>query len=348
MLDRWSFVAGVSLTLSAVACDSADSSLTGDSSNTVSSSVTSGAGDGGGASTASPASATTGATTSGAGGGGGGPLKSPEQYDLGTSPGCGADAMSGLDETLSVSIGGKSRTYWRMVPNAYDKDTPHGLVVVLHGSGGSGQTAYEKFKLQNQGAGQFVFLYPDALPAPSGEPRWDTAMDSDDYAFFDAIVARAEEELCIDRDRLFVTGFSLGARFTSMLGCYRGDVIRAIAPGAPGMGAATLPLVAETAAGHCRGEVGAWVFWGTQDADHQEGAELVRDYYAGIDGCDATRTALASPAGCEAYDNCKASSPVAWCTYTLNHQWPDGQNVGYNGQKAAMDFFKSFPTPYLP
>ena len=62
----------------------------------------------------------------------------------------------------------------------------------------------------------------------------------------------------------------------------------------------------------------------------------------------STRTALASPEGCEAYDDCNAASPVTWCTYTLNHQWPDGQNVDYNGQKAAMDFFKSFPTPYLP
>jgi polyhydroxybutyrate depolymerase len=236
----------------------------------------------------------------------------------------------------------------RLVPDGYDPDEPHGLVVVLHGSGGSGQTAYEKFKLQNQGAGQFVFLYPDALPAESGEPRWDTAMDSDDYAFFDAIVETAEQELCIDRDRICVTGFSLGARFTSMLGCYRGDVIRAIAPGAPGMNATSLPLVAETEAGHCRGEVGAWVFWGADDTDHKEGAELVRDYYSQINDCDPTRTPLASPAGCEAYDNCPAATPVTWCTYTLNHQWPDGQNVGYNGQKAAMDFFKSFPTPYLP
>lgn len=350
MLNRWRCIASVSTTLVVVACGDSDPSSTGDSSSTLSSSsVTSAGGDGGGSSNASSGGSPTGGSGSGDGGGGGAaPLKSPEQYDLGTSAGCGTNATAGLDKTRSVSIGGKNRTYWRMVPDAYDENEPHGLVVVLHGSGGSGQTAYEKFKLQNQGAGQFVFLYPDALPADSGEPRWETEMDSDDYAFFDAIVANAEQDLCIDRDRLFVTGFSLGARFTSMLGCYRGDVIRAIAPGAPGMTAQSLPLVAETDAGHCRGEVGAWIFWGTQDADHKEGAELVRDYYSQIDGCDPTRTALATPAGCEAYDNCNMSSPVAWCTYTLNHQWPDGQNVAYNGQKAAMDFFKSFPTPYLP
>lgn len=342
MLGRWLFIAGVSLALSVVACDS-DESLTGAGG----SSTVSGGGGGDQASSTTSSGAQTGGGGSGQGGAGGAPLKSPEQYDLGTSAGCGTDATTGLTP-LSVSIAGANRTYLRLVPAAYDKDQPLGLVVVLHGSGGSGQIAHDKFKLQNQGAGQFVFLYPDALPAQGGEPRWDPTMDSVDYAFFDAIVETAEQELCIDRDRLFVTGFSLGARFTSMLGCYRGDVIRAIAPGAPGMNANNLPLVAETEAGHCRGEVGAWVFWGTQDIDHQVGSELVRDYYSEIDGCDSTRTPLASPAGCEAYDNCNPASPVTWCTYTLNHQWPDGQNVGYNGQKAAMDFFKSFPAPYLP
>lgn len=330
------------LTLYAVAC-SADGVESGGASSTATSS---GASGGGGSSDGGA-----GTVPSGGGGsdeGGAPPGGYPELYELGSSAGCGLDAVSGLDETLSISIAGSERTFWRVVPDGYDKDVPHGLVVVLHGSGGSGETAYEKFKLQNQGAGQFVFLYPDALPAESGEPRWETEMDSDDYAFFDAIVAQAEDELCIDRDRLFVTGFSLGARFTSMLGCFRGDTIRAIAPGAPGMNAQSLPLAAETAAGHCRGEVGAWVFWGTEDPDHMEGAQLVRDFYSAVNGCDSTRTPLASPAGCEAYDNCPVARPVTWCTYMLNHQWPDGQNVGYNGQKAAMDFFKSFPTPYLP
>lgn len=333
-------------TVAALACDESGSSELGGSSSTSSGSVS---GGGGSNATASGGAAEAGGqATGGSGQGGQPPVESPEQYDLGSSAGCGADAIAGLDESLSISVGGKARTYWRLVPDGYDKDEPHGLVVVLHGSGGSGETAYDKFKLQNQGAGQFVFLYPDALPAESGEPRWDTEIGSDDYAFFDAIVAEAEQELCIDRDKLFVTGFSLGARFTSMLGCYRGDVIRAIAPGAPGMNANSLPLVAETASGHCRGEVGAWVFWGTEDTDHEEGAKLVRDYYSEVNGCNDTLTPLASPAGCEAFGDCPAASPVTWCTYTLNHQWPDGQNVAYNGQKAAMDFFKSLQTPYLP
>jgi poly(3-hydroxybutyrate) depolymerase len=353
VFDRRLPIAGVSLLLQLTACDDAASAADEPSGPSSSSS------GGGGASSSSNGGAQAqggssqggsaeGGSTQGGSGVGGAPSVFPEQYDLGTSAGCGLAATPGLDETLSVTVEGATRTYWRMIPNNYDPNQPHGLVVVLHGSGGSGQTAYEKFKLQNQGAGQFIFLYPDALPAESGEPRWETEMDSVDYAFFDAIVAKAEADLCIDRDRLFVTGFSLGARFTSMLGCFRGDVIRAIAPGAPGMNAASLPLVAETDAGHCRGEVGAWVFWGTQDPDHQAGAELVRDYYSATNGCDATRTPLASPAECETYDNCPAQRPVTWCSYTLNHQWPDRQNVDYNGQKAAMDFFKSFPTPYLP
>lgn len=337
----WRIVGGLVLCGTWLACGDDSATTPGDTSSSPSSSVTSTTGSGGTASTGTSVTASSGT-------GGEAPLKAPEKYDQGSSAGCGTSQTGGLDETLSVEIAGKTRTYWRFVPDAYDASKPYGLVVVLHGAGGNGQTAYEKFKLQNQGSGQFVFLYPDALPDPdSGEPRWDTAMDSEDYEFFDTIVNDTEQAFCIDRDRLFVTGFSLGARFTSMLGCFRGDIIRAIAPGAPGMTAESLPLVAETEAGHCRGEVGAWVFWGTEDPDHAEGAALVRDYYSQIDGCAATRTPLDMPVECEAYDDCPAASPVTWCTYTLNHQWPDGLNVSYNGQKAAMTFFKSFPTPYL-
>lgn len=352
MLARRLPIACLGLTFQLVACDASESSQPTGSSSSSSSSTSSSTGGGGAGVGASGGESPEGGGGQGgegaAAGAGGSATEHPERYDLGSSAGCGKAAMTGLDETLSLSVGGTNRTYWRMVPNAYDMNEAHGLVVVIHGSGGSGETAYDKFKLQNQGGGKFVFLYPDALPAESGEPRWDTEMGSEDYAFFDAIVAQAEEELCIDRDRLFVTGFSLGARFTSMLGCFRGDVIRAIAPGAPGMNAQSLPLAAAEAAGDCRGEVGAWVFWGTGDPDHKAGAELVRDHYSAINGCAATRTALTSPAGCEAYDGCPAPRPVTWCTYDLNHQWPDGQNVAYNGQKAAMDFFKSFPTPNLP
>jgi poly(3-hydroxybutyrate) depolymerase len=338
----WRPIGIVALCASGFACDEGVATLAGDTS--ASSASSSDATGSGGAATSVGGGTTQ--ATGGSGAGGAPPLKAPEQYDLGASAGCGVAATGGLDETLSMQVAGKTRTYWRLVPDTYDETKPYGLVVALHGAGGSGQTAYEKFKLQNQGGGDFIFLYPDALPAESGEPRWDTAKDSDDYAFFDAIVSETEQKFCIDRDRLFVAGFSLGARFTSMLGCYRGDIIRAIAPGAPGMNADSLPLVAETEAGNCRGEVGAWVFWGTEDPDHQEGAELVRDYYSEINGCDPTRTPLTSPMGCEAYDHCPSASPVTWCTYVLNHQWPDGQNVSYNGQKAAMAFFKSFPTPY--
>jgi len=76
-----------------------------------------------------------------------------------------------------------------------------------------------------------------------------------DFAFFDAIVKFFGEEYCIDMDRIFVVGHSLGAWFTNSLACARGDVIRAI--GSVGGG---------TTINDCSGPVAAIVMHHPEDA----------------------------------------------------------------------------------
>lgn len=51
-----------------------------------------------------------------------------------------------------------------------------------------------------------------------------------DVAFFDALVGYLEQTYCVDTDRIFALGVSSGAIMSNMLGCFRGDVLRAIVP----------------------------------------------------------------------------------------------------------------------
>ena len=262
-----------------------------------------------------------------------------EQRNRGNSAGCGKASGTGL-QTRMMTVAGKTRRYLRFIPPTYDPAKPLSLVVGLHGSCkregalACATAMRETMGLEAKAAGNAVFIYPQALDSAEGGEvsfRWDTKMDSEDFAFFDMLVSQAEENLCIDKDKLFVSGFSLGARFTSMLGCYRGDTIRAIAPLAPGMNAATLPL----AAGPCKGEVAVWEALGDQDAEHREGSLLVRDYYRTMNGCSATLKAT-TPAGCQAYEGCRTEVPVTWCTYAGGHTWP---TIGANG---VWKFFAGF------
>jgi len=254
-----------------------------------------------------------------------------EDRNLGNSMGCGrAGAGKGLQDR-TITVNGKARPYLRFIPQSYDPNVPLSLVVVLHGSGGTKERARE-FGFEAEAKNQSIFIYPEALPQPpENENRWQTQAGSEDYALFDALVAEAQTTHCVDKDRLFVAGFSLGARFTSMLGCYRGNVIRAIAPGAPGMNAQSLPLDKSP----CVGEVAVWETLGDADLDHKAGAELVREYYRKANGCGATRLPT-TPQGCEAYQGCRPEVPTQWCTHAGGHTWP------VYAPAAVMGFFGQF------
>ena len=258
-----------------------------------------------------------------------------ENKNLGLSSGCNKAGAATGAKTLTVTIAGKERSYIRFVPPAYDPQKGVSLVLGLHGAGGTSAKARTTFDLEQASAGKAIILYPQALPSPDpkfdGSNRWDPIKDSDDYTFFDAIIKDTEESYCIDRDREFATGFSLGARMTSMLGCYRGDRLRAIAPVAPGGDSKTLPL----AQGQCVGEVAVWEALGMKDTEHEEGALIVREHYRTANGCSTTKKAT-TPAGCEAFEGCRAGVPTVFCTYAEGHVWPDFGTMG------VWNFFASF------
>lgn len=257
--------------------------------------------------------------------------KPAKDYARGSSVGCGnASAGKGLQDR-KMTVAGKSRAYLRFIPQGYDANKAYPLVFALHGSGGTKEKARAMVDLEEKANGKALFIYPEGLPDPAfgGDNRWDPSASGDDLKFIDALVAEIEKSHCVDRDRIFMTGFSNGARMTSMVGCYRGDAFRAIAPVAPGGNATTLPLGDGRT---CVGEVAIWEGLGTMDADHKAGAELVRDYYRTANGCSASRTPVA-PSGCEAFVGCRAEVPSVWCTYPLGHQWPSF------GAAAVWSFF---------
>lgn len=241
-------------------------------------------------------------------------------------------AATGL-QSRTIKIAGVDRTFLRFVPATYDPDEPMSLVFGFHGAGGTSARARSTFDLEANAGGSAIFIYPQALPDAAGDNRW-AADDEEgpDFAFVDELLRRTEANYCIDRDRVFATGFSNGARFTANLGCWRGDVLRAIAPVAPGGSAATLPF------SDCVGEVAIWEGLGTLDSDHTAGATRVRDHYASANGCATTRTAI-TPSGCERYDSCRAEVPSIWCTYELGHQWPTIAPAG------VMAFFRQLTGP---
>ncbi len=235
----------------------------------------------------------------------------------GGTPGCGLDVASGAG-TVQIQVGPDTREYLLVIPDGYDPNTPTALVFAWHGRGGSGELARLYFQVEAASGGQAIMVYPDGLPLASmgGQTGWDLGAAGYDVDFFDAMVDQLSQGACIDLDRVFSTGHSFGGYMSNALGCFRPDVLRAIAPvaGGPPFGA-------------CQdGTVAAWLTHGTGDqvVPFSQG-EQARDSLLGRNGCGDTTTDV-DPSPCTSYDGCAEGTPVVWCPHEepdLNgHGWP--------------------------
>ena len=145
------------------------------------------------------------------------------------STGCEATAAVAPGEVqVTTQFGGEERWYLRHVPPSYDGATPLPLVLDLHGylEGATIHAIHSKLGPFGDEHG-FITLTPNG----TGEPiHWDVALHSPSVKFIEQVLDEAEDTLCIDERRVFVSGLSNGAMFASVLACSLSDRIAAIAP----------------------------------------------------------------------------------------------------------------------
>jgi polyhydroxybutyrate depolymerase len=184
--------------------------------------------------------------------------------------------------------------------------------------GGDGKGAQSAFQLETNH--RAIFIYPDSMsnPTVSGQVAWFFEQNGVDVAFFDALVTYLEQNYCIDTDRIFALGVSSGAIMANMLGCFRGNVLRAIAP-ASGMTWSTT----------CTGDVAVMVFCGAQDTfnpcdDAKNGALSETNFWAPNNGCGTETTPSSVATICNDFQNCNAKDPVLICKHPGGHMWPTG------------------------
>ena len=141
---------------------------------------------------------------------------------------CNLPQVSGVQERRLMS-GGRERAYRLFVPPGYDGRTALPLVLEMHGSGGTsaGQSRTSGFDVVAAHEGFAVA----SLQADGG--RWNVPIRDgrpDDVAYVSDAIDDIAAQLCIDRTRVYATGFSGGGRMSSLLGCKLNNRIAAIAP----------------------------------------------------------------------------------------------------------------------
>jgi polyhydroxybutyrate depolymerase len=181
-----------------------------------------------------------------------------------------ADTKPGLNHVTFVS-GGEKQSIDLLIPGSFDRSQRVPLVIGLHPSGGTGKTFDQDTGLGNAATARgYAVMLPDGgitLPDAEGGAGhyWNipgvplVSGDSvpsgvrDDVRFIADAIDHVVKNNCVDARRIYVTGFSGGARMSSTLGCRLADRIAAVAPVA-GLraGRAAGPELIEPDASDCR------------------------------------------------------------------------------------------------
>src|SRR6185312_8624511 len=239
---------------------------------------------------------------------------------------CDLPHASGVSSQQLMS-GQRQRGYRLFVPPGYDGHQRLPLVLDLHGSGGSsaGQARNSGFETVSASE-RFIVATLDAVDA-----RWNVPVQAgrnDDVKYVSDVIDHVARQVCTDEARVYATGFSGGARMTSLLGCKLGSRLAAIAP----VSGLRLP------AGQCSGRpIPVLTFHGLADPQnpydgHAEGRgaewlESVPDAlasWAKHDACkgDAILEDPPGPLSTMRYDGCANGTEVRMIRIDgLGHTW---------------------------
>ena len=176
---------------------------------------------------------------------------------------------------------------------------------------------------------QGIVVIPQGISWRGGTVGWEESCNGYDVAFYDAMVKYVTSNYCIDKNRMFVTGFSWGADMTNALACCRGAQIRGVAPfsGSEGIGAA------------CSAKVPAvrFRYGGLDEFYSQQSFQATLSFYKKAHSCSADSSLASASSSCKAYKGC--DSPVLECGYpTLHHASPSPAETAETWQ-----FWKSLP-----
>jgi polyhydroxybutyrate depolymerase len=263
-----------------------------------------------------------------------------EPPDSGAPPPMDCAGKPGAPGTTTRMYNGRSYIV-HVPPDAH----PNGalpVVFAFHGAGGKGSDMLGTGLDLLGDAEGFVSVFPDG----AGNAPWNVgrgaclpgglaSSNADDFAYVEHMLDDIEQDQCIDRERVFATGFSMGGYFSHHIGCQRGgDLVRAVAPHSGG-----------TYGGDCPGApVPVLILHG--DADpliSPQCAEQARDLWALRNGCAEDFDTIDLIGGhCEWHRACPARGDVVLCTFDgLEHNWAFPPDYDFS-TLLIWEFFKRY------
>ncbi|MEZ4318389.1 MAG: alpha/beta hydrolase-fold protein [Myxococcota bacterium] len=149
----------------------------------------------------------------------------PPEPEPEPAPACSLGAHD-LHFTLEVQHGGRTRTALVDLPATYDGTEALPTALNFHGllMNAGLQRSYTHFDEAANDRGM-IAVHPNGLNS-----TWDVTPWTSDVGFVDALLDALAAEVCVDPDRTYATGLSMGGYFSYTLGCQLPGRFAAIAP----------------------------------------------------------------------------------------------------------------------
>jgi poly(3-hydroxybutyrate) depolymerase len=241
-----------------------------------------------------------GSSMAGASGGGGGPGQSSDGCKK--TPTLKNSTSNSNPTANTLSVGGTNREYAIRWPANYDNNHPYRLILDLHGYGGSYRetSGNDYFGLWTASNNTTIFVSLSAI-----NKDWN---EGDNVAYVEAVLKAVEADLCIDKSRIMLEGFSQGAAESWELACKLPGVFRA----AVGHSGGGRPVPAD-----CK----PIPYLGSGGLDENVTQTSQTDKFAKWNGCMVSTLPTAPTNGhvCTSYMGCPATAPVRWCNFDGPH-----------------------------
>lgn len=239
-----------------------------------------------------------------------------------------------VDEQRTLVLGGLARTYYVHVPATY-AHSPTPVVLNFHGFGGSALQQQQMTRMNAAAdANGFIAIHPDGTGptkawnagacCPPNNP-----VTVDDVAFTTAMIDEVSSRICVNRKRVYATGFSNGAFMAYRLACELSNRIAAIVPVAGVIGVASCSPARPVPVGHLHGMRDTYVPY--DGSPSVVGATFASvpfsvQSWATINGCSGAPVVTFTNGDTTCYQyggGCTSGADVAAClSADAGHSWP--------------------------
>ncbi len=233
--------------------------------------------------------------------------------------------------SYNITIAGKSRNYLLYVPSWMKQWKEISLAVAFHGRTNNNEMVRDYMQLWG---GRYGYKQNDFIAAyPQGLWGWPYSWSQyENIEFFDAIITEVSEKLCINRDKVFSIGHSLGSYMSNKVSCQRGDVIRAMAW-----------VASDGFNGDCTGPVSSLITHLPWDplASYSGGQRAYRlKWEQNLCSNSEESTQIWDIRSCSQKQSCSAGNTVLFCN-SYSTYWNDQHSWPKEGSDDILDFFRN-------